>query len=428
MRGFYRFHQKYGRLPWKQVLQPAIRYASEGFEVNEYLHESLKYHQSDLNAFPSTREIFLPEGQVPAVGSKLVQTRLARALQAIAREGDRVFYEGWIARDIVETVRKYGGIISLEDLKNYRAIERQPIRIAYRGYEIISFPPPSSGGVVLGGILQALQSIQLQDYALHSAEQISLLTELEKHFFALRNHYLGDPEYVNIPLKQLLDPVLAQKIMSRIRVGHPIPTEEISPTKLLPTESTETTHFSVLDEKGNAVSVTYTLNGSYGSYLTTLQSGILLNNEMDDFAAKPGSPNMYGLVQGEANSIAPGKRMLSSMTPTIVTRKGQLEGILGSPGGPTIITTVLQVLIHKIDYRLTLQEAIEAGRFHHQWLPDKIFYEENRFESQNLITLEHWGYQLVKRNSMGDVQAIWRNGDSWKLCSDSRGNGYPVGY
>ncbi len=428
VRGFYRFHQKYGRLSWKQVLQPAIHYARNGFEVNSYLHRTIASHRDALAQFPSTRAIFLPNGDAPPVGSKLVQSRLARALESLAESGDRVFYEGWIARDIVETVQKYGGIIRLEDLKNYNARERQPIRIKYRDYEIISFPPPSSGGVVLAGILQALQNVRLNRYPFHSPEQISLLAELEKRFFALRNHYLGDPDFVKIPLQKLLNPQLAQRIIAGIQVGRPVPAQNISPQRLLMAESSETTHFSVLDEEGNAVSVTYTLNGSFGSYLTTEESGILLNNEMDDFAAKPGSPNMYGLVQGEANSIAPGKRMLSSMTPTIVTRGGQLEGVLGSPGGPTIITTVLQVLLNKIDYGMTLSEAIEAGRFHHQWLPDKIFYEKNRFPSQSLKTLEQWGYQLVKRNSMGDVEAIWRKGNGWELCSDPRDNGYPTGY
>ncbi len=428
VRGFYQFHKKFGKLTWYDVLQPAVRLAADGFVVNKFLHNRIREDRKHFEQFPTSEKIFLPGGDVPGIGSVFVQHDLARSLEALALHGDRPFYEGEIAREIVKTSRQYDGILTLEDLRNYQPVERDPLIINYRDYSIFTVPPPSSGGVVIAGILGALSQPQAPLYPLHSARQIGLLAQLEENYFALRNRFLGDPSFADIPLTELLSPGLSRKILEGIDVSRPVPAAEINPDLLLAQESTETTHFSVLDSAENAVSVTYTLNGSFGSYLVAGNTGILLNNEMDDFAAKPGTPNMYGLVQGEVNAVAPGKRMLSSMTPLIVTQNGHLEGALGSPGGPTIITTVLQVLINKIDYKMSLSSAVESGRFHEQWVPDSIYYEENKFNAAVLKKLEQWGYRLVKRGAIGDVQAFWRTGDGWQFCSDPRGNGFPAGY
>ncbi len=428
VRGFYQFHQKYGQLSWNDVLQPAIQLAKDGFVINEYLENSFKNKARSLKQFPSTRSVFFPKGEVPKAGDLFQQIQLARSLKSIANHGPDAFYEGEIAKEIVKSVRNNGGIISLQDLKAYQPVERDPIQINYRGYNIFAAPPPSSGGAVIGGILNALKQINLEEYPLHSAQQIALLIELEKRYFAFRNQLLGDPAFVEMPLEKLLSPKLANHLFKEIDLQNPLPSQEISAEKLLRKESEETTHFSVIDSHQNAVSVTYTLNASFGSKLVAGNTGILLNNEMDDFASKPGSPNMYGLVQGAANSIHPGKRMLSSMTPLIVTKNGELIGLLGSPGGPTIITTVLQVLINMIDYEIPLSKAIDTGRFHHQWLPDTTYYERDKFNPDVLKTLEQWGYAFVERNSMGDVHAVWKIDDEWLICSDMRGNGYPGGF
>ncbi len=428
VRGFFRFHRKFGRLSWPQVIAPAIRLAERGFKLSEFQVNAIREAAADFRRFPRTAEIFLPGGTVPEAGEKFVQKNLARTLKSIALHGDEAFYQGQIARQIVKAVRENGGILGYEDLKNYRTVEREPVEISYRDFTIYAVPPPSSGSVVLAGILNSLKMADFSRFPFHSAQQIGLFAELEKRFYALRNQLLGDPAFVKMPLQRLLSPAFAAEIFSGVDYRHPEPADKISAAQLLGTERLETTHFSVVDEAERAVSVTYSLNGSFGSKLVAGNTGILLNNEMDDFAAKPGQANMYGLVQGEANSISPGKRMLSSMTPVIVTRNEQLAGVLGSPGGPRIITTVLQVLVNLIDYRMPLREAVAAGRFHDQWLPDSVYYEPGVVDAANLKKLEHWGYHLVKRNSIGDVQAIWRDGELWDICSDPRGNGLPSGY
>lgn len=428
VRGFYHFHRKFGNLPWETVLKPAVHLAENGFVVNTYIHQALRNAADDLKKFPSSRAVFLPHGSVPQPGSRFCQPKLARSLSAVARHRDTVFYEGYIAREIVKAVQQYGGILTLDDLRNYQAVERQPVEIEYGGYRIYAVPPPSSGGVVLKGLFNCLHAINPADYPFHSPEQIAFLTELEKHYFAFRNTYLGDPDFVKMPLDRLMSPALANDIVNRIDIGAPIPAEKIAPAEWVKPESQQTTHFSVIDPMENVVSVTYTLNGNFGSKLVAGSTGILLNNEMDDFTAKPGSPNLYGLVQGEVNSIAAGKRMLSSMSPVIVSRGGRVQGALGSPGGPRIITTLWQVLVNLIVYRMSLPDAVEAGRFHHQWLPDSLYIEANRFDPEVLKTVEHWGYNMVKSDHLGDVQALWRLNHRWQVCSDPRGNGSADGW
>jgi len=428
VRGFYQFHRKFGQLSWQKVLQPAIDLAEKGFILDEYQVRLIKAVRKDLERFPSSRNEFLPDGKLPRVGQRFYRRNLARTLRTLALHGDAPFYEGEIAREIVKSVRMHGGIFTLEDMKQYRAIERKPLVFPYRGYTIIAMPPPSSGGVVIQGMLQSLQLIDMTDYPLHSPEQIALFTELEKRYFALRNHYLGDPDFVEMPLERILSPELSRRFIQEIDVQHPTPSSRIQPEALLFPEGEHTTHFSVVDPAGNAVSVTYTLNDIFGSRLVAGNTGVLLNDEMDDFASRPGSPNMFGLVQGKANRIEPGKRMLSSMSPLIVEKDGQLAGLWGAPGGPRIISEVLLVLLYLVDYHQPLPRAVELGRFHHQWRPDSIYIEAAKFDPTTLTTLKEWGYRFIKRRKMGDVQAIWRSKDGWNIVSDPRYNGYPAGF
>ncbi len=432
VRGLYLAHRKYGRLPWKKLLQPAIRLARDGFVVYEDLSRSLNSKEAIFRRFPESYRIFFPHNNSLRPGDTLRQPDLARTLEQIAEHGDTAFYEGEIARQIARTVQRYGGIITEEDLRSYRAVEREPVVIDYRGYRIYSMPPPSSGGLVLQGILNTLQFVALNDSFAHNrADYLAFLSEVEKQWYARRNLYLGDPDFVEIPYHLFSDPEQAREVFRRISTERPLPSRQMPEFRRIAArngEHSQTTHLSVVDAEGNAVSMTYTLNGSYGSCLVAEGTGVLLNNEMDDFAARPGHPNMFGLVQGWANAIEPGKRMLSSMTPTIVEKDGELVGLVGTPGGSTIITSVLQILLNKIDYRMSLAEAQAAGRFHHQWLPDTIFYEQGKFDEGVLRELERRGFSVQSRPRLGDIQAIWRTEAGWEVSSDPRGNGFPTGY
>lgn len=431
VRGLFTAHQRFGNLSWRQVLQPAIQLARDGFVVEEHLAQSLNEKQENLGRFRETREIFFPEGNLPAQGDLFLQPDLAMTLERISRFGDSVFYEGDIADNIIATVQKYGGLLSKEDFVSYRAVYRDPIVIEYRGYRIHSMPPPSSGGLVLQGILNTVQQVNLsEEFEHNSADYVAFLSEIEKHWYAYRNLHLGDPDFIEISFALFSSPQKAKEVLSMVSASQPLASEQMPQyQQILDSEGQETTHISVLDAQGNAVSMTYTLNGSYGSFLAAEETGILLNNEMDDFTVKPGHPNLYGLAQGWQNAIEPGKRMLSSLTPTIVVREGQLSGILGSPGGSKIITSVLQILLNKIDYRMSLEEAMSMGRFHHQWLPDMIYYEENRIPETVIADLNTRGFRTRTIDKIGDIQAIWRaNASGWEACSDQNGNGAPVGY
>lgn len=432
VRGLYRSHQKYGSLSWKELLQPAIELAREGFPVDRSLSDLLQYKETIFRQFPESYRIFFPRGKAPQPGEILRQEDLANTLQLIAEQGDAVFYEGEIARRIVAAVQKRGGIFSEEDFRSYTAIEREPVEIAYRNYLLYSMPPPSSGGLVMQGILNTLREIDLgKTYPHNSVDYMAYLSEVEKRWYARRNVYLGDPAFVEIPYPLFSSPESAQAVAQSVSLTTPYPSEklpEFSQALSYRKEAQETTHISILDEAGNAVAMTYTLNDNFGSCLVAEGTGILLNNEMDDFAVKPGAPNLYGLVQGWANAVEPGKRMLSSMTPTIVEKDGELAGILGTPGGSTIITSVLQVALNKIDYKMTLDAAMAAGRFHQQWLPDSVYYEEGKFSAQDLKELQGRGFKLKAVKRLADVHAIWKVGNRWEICCDPRGTGFPVGY
>ncbi len=415
VRGYEAAWRKFGKLPWKKLVSPAADLARNGFPVTYYVHQGIAANQPLMQRFPASQAMFFPDGKVPEIGQLIRFPALARTLRLIAQKGAGEFYEGATARQLVQALTQAGGIITLEDLKQYKVVERAPILFNYRGYQIASMPPPSSGGICLGQILQMLEPFSLSEYGFQSSTVIQIMVEAERRAYANRAYYLGDPDFVKIPLKQLLDPSINVSVTSSFNLDQATPSAAVS--HFVFPESEETTHFSVIDKDGMAVASTTTLNGSYGSGFVAEGTGILLNNEMDDFAIKPGVPNMYGLLGAEANAIAPNKRMLSSMTPTFVMHNDSLCWILGTPGGGTIITTIAQVIVNLIDFRMTLPKAVDAPRFHHQWLPDEVYYERNAFSPDLLNILESKGYHLTPRSAIGDVNAI----------AVDRQNGYYLG-
>jgi len=361
--------EKYGTMTMAQVTVPAIKMAQEGISVSPDLAVSLAGLKRRMSQWPSTAAIFYKaDGSDYQVNDMLKQPELAHSLQLIAEKGTKGFYEGETAEKLVKAVQEAGGIMTLEDLKHYKAVEREPVRGQYRGYEVVSMPPPSSGGVHIIEMLNVLQQFPIDEFGHNTAQTIHVMAEAMKHAYADRSEYLGDPDFYTVPVKQLTDKDYAQKIASQIALNKTTPSSEIKPGNLAPYESDQTTHFSVVDKWGNAVSNTYTLNFSYGSGLVAKGTGILLNNEMDDFSAKPGTPNGYGLVGGDANAVEGNKRPLSSMSPTIVMKDGKPFLVTGSPGGSRIITTTLQIIMNVIDHGLNIAEASNAARVHHQWL------------------------------------------------------------
>jgi gamma-glutamyltranspeptidase / glutathione hydrolase len=405
--------QKYGsgRLAWADLLEPARRLAADGFAVSPALARDLQASAELLARFPESRRVFLRNGNPYPAGDRLYQPDLAATLRRLQQRGPHEFYTGRTARLIADDMAAHGGLITMADLAGYRAIERTPLHGSYRGYEILTMPPPSSGGVALLQMLGMLESHDVAALGLNSAAKIHLFAEVMRRAFHDRGQFLGDPDFVQVPVSEFLDhdylnrriadfdPVAATP-NAALPVGGPEAIRDSKPPMGdMPTthESTETTHLSVIDAAGNAVSLTYTLNGLWGSGVTVARAGLLLNNEMDDFAAKVGKPNMYGLVQGEANAIAPGKRPLSSMTPTIVLKDDKPFLITGSPGGPTIINTVLLVITNVIDHGLSVTQAVDAPRFHHQWLPDVITHEPFFTSPDSVSLLKGEGYALSVR-------------------------------
>jgi gamma-glutamyltranspeptidase/glutathione hydrolase len=417
-------HQRMGRLPFDSVIAPAIRLAREGFVVDEYRSESIRSDSARLAMFPASAASFLPGGRAPAPGSKLVQPDLATTLEAIRREGASGFYQGRVADLIVAEMERGGGLISHEDLARYQAIWREPVTIRYRGHTIYSMPPASSGGVTMGEILNIVEGYDpLPPFG--TPALMHREAEAMRRAFTDRNAHLGDPGYVDNPVERLLSKDYAASL--RRQIG-----ERASPTpRFEPAAAggSSTTHYSVVDAEGNAVSCTTTLNNSYGSAVTVTGAGFLLNDEMDDFATAPGKPNMYGLVQGEANAIAPGKRMLSAMTPSIVLDpSGQLHLVVGTPGGPRIITMVYHVISNVIDHRMPLADAVTAPRVHHQALPDSIRVERGGFTRTTLDSLRARGHAISEGGYWGDVEAIIRTPSGWQGVSDPRRGGGGAGY
>ncbi|ECC3483138.1 gamma-glutamyltransferase [Salmonella enterica subsp. enterica] len=398
--------EKYGSLPLNSVVRPAIKLAQEGFIVNDALADDLKTYGSEvLPHHENSKAIFWKDGEPLKKGDKLVQQDLANSLTMIAENGPDAFYKGEIARQIAQQMQQNGGLITTDDLAAYQAVERTPVSGEYRGYQIFSMPPPSSGGIHIVQILNILENFDMKKYGFGSADAIQIMAEAEKYAYADRSEYLGDPDFVNVPWQALTSKAYAKSIAGQIDINKAKPSSEIRPGKLAPYESDQTTHFSVVDKEGNAVAVTYTLNTTFGTGIVAGNTGILLNNQMDDFSAKPGVPNVYGLVGGEANAVGPKKRPLSSMSPTIVVKDGKTWLVTGSPGGSRIITTVLQMVVNTIDFGMNVAEATNAPRFHHQWLPDELRVEKG-FSPDTLKLLEQKGQKVALKEAMGSTQSI----------------------
>lgn len=430
--------KKYGKLPLEKVIAPAIRLAREGFPLTYEDADDLR--DADLGKFAGSRRIFQRDGKFYKPGEILKQPELARTLERIAKDPDD-FYHGSLARELAAAIQKGGGLITPADLAAYEVKEREPIRGTYRGYDIISAPPPSSGGVALVEILNILEGFDVSKTGNRSAETIHLTTEAFRRAFYDRADFMGDPDFAKIPVPQLIDKKYAAAWRASIDPNHASSSKDLkrppfddlervaTARALAVREPENTTHYSIVDSEGNAVAVTTTLNDSFGSRVTAEGLGFLLNDEMDDFTSKPGTPNIYGLIQGPANAIAPNKRPLSAMAPTIVLKDGKLFLVLGSPGGPTIITTVANILMGVIDFGLDIQEAVNAPRFHHQWLPDEIRIED-RLSPDTMNLLRSKGHKVDIQRNWGDGECIMidpRKGERLG-ASDGRNNGKAVGY
>ncbi|MFQ6610017.1 MAG: gamma-glutamyltransferase [Fidelibacterota bacterium] len=405
--GYGLAHEKYGSLPWKSLIKPSIKLARNGYELDYQSAKSFEDYREYLGSDEVSSSVFLFKDNI-SIGDRLKQPELAKTLKRISKKGPNEFYTGKTADLIVKCMKRTNGLITKEDLANYEAIERIPIKFDYRGYTVYSMPPPSSGGIAIAGILNQLENIDLSKISFHSAKHLHYLTEAERRIYADRSTMLGDSDFFPVPIDELISQNYANDKWKTIDSSMATPSSEIIPKEPAGYfESDETTHFSVVDRWGNAVSVTTTINGWFGNGITVDGAGFLLNNEMDDFSSKPGVPNAYGLIGSRANEIAPGKRMLSSMTPTIVENPdGSLFLVVGSPGGSKIITATLQVISNVIDYQMNIQDAVESPRYHHQWLPDVIFVEENGYTIETINQLEVNGYQFALSGPMGEANCI----------------------
>lgn len=426
--GMVEAHQKYGRLKWEDLLSPAVKLASDGFKITARQAGELNGLQKRLKALNPLGTALLKEGKW-AEGDILVQQELANTLKLIAEKGRKGFYEGPVADSIVAEMQRGGGIMTKQDLQNYQAVWRKPVVGSYRGYEIVTMPPPSSGGIALVQLLKAVEPYPLGKWGFNADSTVQLMVEAERRVYADRASYLGDPDFYPVPQKKLMDDAYIRQRMSTFNWQQAGNSASIGAGEIAPAEHEETTHFSIVDKDGNAVAITTTLNGSYGAAVVVKGAGFLLNNEMDDFSVKPGAPNMYGLVGGEANAIAPNKRMLSSMTPAILSKDGQLFMVVGTPGGSTIITSVFQTIVNVVDFNKSMQAAVSAKKFHHQWLPDDISVEENALDSLTMVKLKAKGYKIVYRGSIGRVDAILRT--KWGFYqggADPRGDDKAIGW
>jgi gamma-glutamyltranspeptidase/glutathione hydrolase len=424
--------QRHGKLKWADVIEPARRLADAGFEVPLHVARSLRASSDLLSRFPESQRIFLRDGKNYDEGERFKQPELAATLARLKAKGPREFYEGDTARRIVEDVQANGGLITAQDLKEYEPTIRKPLHGTYRGYEILTMPPPSSGGVALIEMLNMLEPYNLAEMEPNSSDAIHLMVEIERRAFADRAAFLGDTDFVNsVPISGLVAKDYAANAIKTIKPDRATPSGDIREGNPVAYESPETTHFTVIDEEGNVVSNTYTLNNSYGSGVTARGTGVLLNNEMDDFTSKPGVPNAYGLLQSENNAIAPRKRPLSAMTPTIVLKDGKVVFAIGSPGGPTIINTVFQVIVNVLDFGMNLQQAIDAPRYHHQWMPDHIRWEPYGLNADTRKALEARGHKLAdKPGYMGDAEGVMIEAQTGVRlgASDPRLGGAAVGY
>jgi gamma-glutamyltranspeptidase / glutathione hydrolase len=433
VRGMELAMKKYGsgRLTWSQLIEPA-RQLANGFAVTYSLARSLRGSSDYLGQYAETKRIYLNDGKYYNEGEIFRQPDLAATFARLQTGGPKEFYEGQTAKLIVADIQKHEGLMTLDDMRGYVAKERVPVRGNYRGYEVISMPPPSSGGAVLIEMLNILEGYELGKFDSASSERYHLMTEAMRRAFADRAEFMGDTDFVKVPIAGLMDKSYAEKLRGSINTERASTSVEIRAGQPTGYESDETTHFTVVDADGNAVANTYTLNNSYGSAAVAKGTGIILNDEMDDFAAKPGTPNMYGLIQGERNAVAPHKRPLSAMTPTFVLRKdGSLWFTVGSPGGPTIINTALCVITNVVDYGMNMQQAIDAPRIHHQWLPDELIFEPYGMSGDTQKTLTALGHKLAKPRYLGDAEGIMieeKTGVRLGATDPRRSDGAAIGY
>ncbi|APG94228.1 gamma-glutamyltransferase [Sinorhizobium americanum] len=423
--GFEFARSRYGTRPLKELIEPAITLAREGFQLEQGDVDTFDGRTERLAKDPAAAEIFLKAGKPFELGDKLIQADLAASLSSIAEKGPDAFYKGAIADAIVKASAEKGGILSKKDFEQYQVRELEPVKCNYRGYDIVSSPPPSSGGVIICEILNILEGYPLSYLGYGSAETVHAMIEAMRHAYVDRNTALGDPDFVDNPVAKLTDKAYAKEIRDKIDPFRAGVSEALKPEGF--GESKETTHYSIIDDEGNAVAVTYTLNGSFGAGVVAPGTGILLNNEMDDFTAKPGAPNLYGLVQGEANAIAPRKTPLSSMSPTIISKDGKPFMVIGSPGGARIITITLEAILNVIDHGMNIQEAVDAPRLHHQWLPDKVFMEPYALSPDTLKLLSAMGHDVeIDKNwtIWGQATGILVGGESLAEIAEGGGARY----
>jgi gamma-glutamyltranspeptidase/glutathione hydrolase len=419
---------KYSKLrDWKALLAPAIKLAKDGFKLTE----------SQANGLHRSKDVFIKHNTVnPAfvkdaswsTGEVLKQPELANTLIRIRDQGRDGFYQGKTAQLVVEEMERGGGIMTLDDLKNYRATWRQPLTTEYKGHRIISMPPASSGGVALIQLLEIVEPYPLDQWGHHHPNSVHVMIEAERRVYADRAKHLGDMDYYPVPVEKLISAHYIDGRRAEINMERATSSDEILAGEFIDSESEETTHFSVVDDQGNAVSVTTTINTGYGSKTVVGGAGFLLNNEMDDFSIKPGVPNVFGLIGGEANAIEGGKRMLSSMTPTIIEKDGELKMVVGTPGGSTIITSVFQTILNVIDHGMNMQEAVSAKRFHHQWKPEQVFTEEAAFSDQTISSLQKIGHEIKPRGNIGRVEAILVTAGKLEGAADPRGDDHAAGW
>ncbi len=430
--------EKYGTMKWADVAEPARKLAADGFPVWYQLESSLRGGRRDLARNPESNRIFLRNGKLYETDEIFKQPELAATFERLIKNGPREFYEGKTAQLIEDSMKRANAKtakgqlwMTVQDLKNYKPVERTPLRGKYRGHEIITMPPPSSGGIAMLEMLNILERYDLKKAGAGSAQSIHWMIEAMRRAFADRAEFLGDPDFVKVPVAGLTSRTYADKLAATIDPNRASTSEQIKHGNPVAYESEQTTHFTVVDKDGNVATNTYTLNGSYGSHVTVEGAGFLLNNEMDDLAPEPGKANMYGLIQSEANAVAAGKRPLSSMTPTIVLKDGKFWFALGSPGGPTIINTVMQTIINVVDHGMNIQQAIDWPRFHHQWMPDEIRHEPYGISPDTMQKLTSMGHKFSERSgNMGDCEAVMIEDKTGVRLggSDSRANGKSVGY
>jgi gamma-glutamyltranspeptidase/glutathione hydrolase len=432
--GFALAHKKFGSQKWQQLVEPAVKLAAEGYVVSPTLAHALAGENTSLTTDPESKRIFLRDGNPYKAGETFKQPELAETLQRIAQLGAKGFYEGPTAKQLAAEMQAHGGLITEADLKAYKVMERVPLEGDYKDFHIITSPPPSAGGVGLLQMLGMLNGTGYETDGADSAKAVHYEAEAMRRFYADRSEYLGDPAFYNVPVKALLDNAYVEWRRKTIDPNHATPSDMIAPglpraqaAHVSQFENSETTHYNVVDDKGNAVAVTYTLNNSYGNGITVPKLGFLLNDEMDDFAAKPGVPNMFGVIGGDANAIEPGKRPLSSMTPTIITRGGKLFMLAGAPGGSRITTGVMQVILDVLDFHLNPQDAVDLPRFHEQWKPD-VLYLQNGFPPQAAEQLRAMGYEIKPVGGVARVEAIVVNNGALEGGTESRLDGKVAGY